>query len=37
MIQDHIQDWLQNFIAAQGAVAGTVHWHIQSEKKPAWS
>lgn len=33
MIQDHIQDWLKNFIAAQGAVAGTVHWHVQEQEK----
>jgi L-methionine (R)-S-oxide reductase len=33
MIQDHVQGWLRNFIAAQGAVAGTVHWHVQSQEK----
>ncbi len=33
MIQDHIQGWLKNFIAAQGAVAGTVHRHVQSQEK----
>ena len=33
MIQDHIQDWLKNFIVAQGAVAGTVHWHVQAQEK----
>lgn len=33
MIQDHIQGWLKNFIAAQGAVAGTVHRHIQAQEK----
>ncbi|HEY6350255.1 MAG TPA: GAF domain-containing protein [Candidatus Angelobacter sp.] len=33
MIQAGIQDWLKNFIAAQGAVAGTVHWHVQSPEK----
>lgn len=33
MIQDHIQDWLKKFIAAQGAVAGTVHWHLQAGEK----
>jgi len=33
MIQDHIQGWLKNFIAAQGAVAGTVHWHVQAPEK----
>lgn len=33
MIQTSIQDWLKKFIAAQGAVAGTVHWHVQSEEK----
>jgi L-methionine (R)-S-oxide reductase len=33
MIQDHIQGWLKDFIAAQGAVAGTVHWHIQAQEK----
>src|SRR5205807_1295804 len=33
MIQSHMQDWLKNFIAAQDAVAGTVHWHVQSPEK----
>jgi len=33
MIQDQIQGWLKNFIAAQGAVAGTVHWHVQTQEK----
>ncbi|HZU31468.1 MAG TPA: GAF domain-containing protein [Candidatus Angelobacter sp.] len=33
MIQNHIQGWLKNFIAAQGAVAGTVHWHVLSPEK----
>lgn len=33
MIQTSIQDWLKTFIAAQGAVAGTVHWHIQTQEK----
>jgi L-methionine (R)-S-oxide reductase len=33
MIQTHIQDWLKGFIAAQGAVAGTVHWHVQSRER----
>jgi hypothetical protein len=33
MIQTSIQDWLKSFIAAQGAVAGTVHWHIQTQEK----
>ncbi len=33
MIQPHIQDWLKNFMNVQGAVAGTVHWHIQSQEK----
>lgn len=33
MIRPHIQDWLKNFIAAQGAVAGTVHWHVRTEEK----
>lgn len=33
MIQTHIQDWLKNFIASQGAVAGTVHRHVQAQEK----
>lgn len=33
MIQARFQNWLQSFVPAQGAVAGTVHWHIQSEEK----
>jgi L-methionine (R)-S-oxide reductase len=33
MIQTSIQDWLKSFIAAQGAVAGTVHRHIQTQEK----
>ena len=33
MIQNHVQDWLKHFIAAQGAVAGTVHWHVQAQEK----
>lgn len=33
MIQTHIQDWLKNFIAVQGAVAGTVHRHVQAQEK----
>jgi hypothetical protein len=33
MIQTSIQDWLKSFIAAQGAVAGTVHRYIQTQEK----
>jgi len=33
MIQTRIQDWLKGFITAQGAVAGTVHWHVQSRER----
>lgn len=33
MIQAGIQDWLKKFMVAQGAVAGTVHWHVQSPEK----
>jgi L-methionine (R)-S-oxide reductase len=33
MIQTSIQDWLKSFIVAQGAVAGTVHRHIQTQEK----
>lgn len=33
MIQTSIQDWLKSFIAEQGAVAGTVHWHVQTQEK----
>jgi hypothetical protein len=33
MIQTSVQDWLKTFIAAQGAVAGTVHRHIQTQEK----
>jgi L-methionine (R)-S-oxide reductase len=33
MIQTSIQDWLKGFIAAQDAVAGTVHWYIQTQER----
>lgn len=33
MIQTSIQDWLKSFIAAQGAVAGTVHWHVHTQER----
>lgn len=33
MIQTSIQDWLKRFIAAEGAVAGTVHWHIHTKER----
>lgn len=33
MIQTSIQDWLKSFIATQGAVAGTVHRHIQTQER----
>lgn len=33
MIQTRFQNWLQAFVSAQGAVAGTVHWHVQSSEK----
>lgn len=33
MIDVRSQNWLQEFLAAQGGVAGTVHRHIQSEQR----
>jgi L-methionine (R)-S-oxide reductase len=33
MIQARFQNWLEEFIAVNGAAAGTVHWHIRSEDK----
>src|SRR5262249_32272817 len=33
MIDSRFQNWLQQFLAAQGGVAGTVHRHIQSEQR----
>jgi hypothetical protein len=32
MIQVRFQNWLAEFLASQGAVAGTIHWHVQSEQ-----
>jgi hypothetical protein len=33
MIQANFQNWLEEFMAANGAAAGTVHRHIKSEDK----
>lgn len=33
MIDARSQNWLQEFLASQGGVAGTVHRHIQSEQR----
>ena len=33
MIDARSQNWLQEFLVAQGGVAGTVHRHIQSEQR----
>ena len=33
MIDARFQNWLQEFLAAQGGVAGTVHRHIQSQQR----
>lgn len=33
MIDAQSQHWLQEFLASQGGVAGTVHRHIQSEQR----
>lgn len=33
MIDSRFQNWLQEFLTAQGGVAGTIHRHIQSAEK----
>jgi L-methionine (R)-S-oxide reductase len=33
LIEAQFQNWLENFLAAEGGVAGTVHRHIRSEQK----